>query len=434
MLLAAALLLPSSSFAAADDVNAPANGPPPVTFDAAVGAALERNPQIAAALADIQRAEAIRAQVRAAWLPSATVNAAYTRLDDDRRLGDRVLTPRDSLSVNLTLAVPLLAPARWVQSAQATEQIAITEQAAEDVRRALATAVGRTYLTLLAQHRNVEIAERSRQNAQAHREVAQRRFEQRYGSRLDQVRAAQEEATAAAQAETARAQLVRLQEALGVLLGAGRAQDAIDEPPLDANASLESALAEAARQRSDVELARRQVALAERIVDQDWTLFAPSLTGLVQPFYQEPPTATIPRTGWQAQLVFSLPLLEGGLRVAQRREHTALVARAHAVLAGVVAQVEADVRASLAELERARSALTLAKQAASLGEDALALSALAYREGATSNIEVVDAERRARDAQTAAAAADDAYRQAALDLLIAEGRFPPPRPARPARR
>jgi outer membrane protein len=43
--------------------------------------------------------------------------------------------------------------------------------------------------------------------------------------------------------------------------------------------------------------------------------------------------------------------------------------------------------------------------------------------GATTNLEVIDAQRVARDAETAAAIAEDALRRARLDLLIALGRF-----------
>ena len=51
-------------------------------------------------------------------------------------------------------------------------------------------------------------------------------------------------------------------------------------------------------------------------------------------------------------------------------------------------------------------------------------SDMAFREGATTNIEVIDAQRRARDAGTAAAIAEDAVRRARLELLVALGRFP----------
>jgi outer membrane protein TolC len=52
------------------------------------------------------------------------------------------------------------------------------------------------------------------------------------------------------------------------------------------------------------------------------------------------------------------------------------------------------------------------------------LSQVAYRGGAFTDIEVIDAERTARDADTAVAVAEDGARQARLDLLAATGRFP----------
>jgi outer membrane protein TolC len=48
----------------------------------------------------------------------------------------------------------------------------------------------------------------------------------------------------------------------------------------------------------------------------------------------------------------------------------------------------------------------------------------AWRAGATTSLDVVDAERTARDADSAAVIAEDAARQARLDLLAAAGKFP----------
>ncbi len=48
----------------------------------------------------------------------------------------------------------------------------------------------------------------------------------------------------------------------------------------------------------------------------------------------------------------------------------------------------------------------------------------AFQAGATTSLDVTDAERTARDADTAAVVAEDAVRQSRLDLLAAVGRFP----------
>jgi len=76
------------------------------------------------------------------------------------------------------------------------------------------------------------------------------------------------------------------------------------------------------------------------------------------------------------------------------------------------------------EMRRQDIALDQANQSAAFAQKALDLANLAYRAGATTNLEVIDAERQARDAETQAAIAEDASREARLDLLAASGRFP----------
>ncbi len=49
---------------------------------------------------------------------------------------------------------------------------------------------------------------------------------------------------------------------------------------------------------------------------------------------------------------------------------------------------------------------------------------VSFRAGAATNIEVIDADRRARDADRGVAIAEDTLRRARLDLLNALGRFP----------
>ena len=65
-----------------------------------------------------------------------------------------------------------------------------------------------------------------------------------------------------------------------------------------------------------------------------------------------------------------------------------------------------------------------ARLAAQHAAEVLKITDVAFRAGATTNIELIDAQRRARDADTAAVQAEDRVRQARLDLLVALGRFP----------
>ena len=152
--------------------------------------------------------------------------------------------------------------------------------------------------------------------------------------------------------------------------------------------------------------------------------YLPILSGVVQPFYQNPSSLTLPTTGWQAQLLLSLPLYDGGNRYGLKHERDALHDQAKTRLDAALRQARSEVRIAFEAVQQADGALGQSREAMKLAQEALELAQLAYRAGATSNIEVVDAERRARDAETDAAVAEDGARQARLDLLAAAGRFP----------
>ena len=68
--------------------------------------------------------------------------------------------------------------------------------------------------------------------------------------------------------------------------------------------------------------------------------------------------------------------------------------------------------------------LASAQAAADQAQQVVNIVNVSFRAGAATNIEVIDAERSARDADTAVAVAEDTLRRARLDLLLALGRFP----------
>ena len=73
---------------------------------------------------------------------------------------------------------------------------------------------------------------------------------------------------------------------------------------------------------------------------------------------------------------------------------------------------------------RSSQGLASARAAADQAQQVVNITNISFRAGAATNIEVIDAERSARDADTAVASAEDTLRRARLDLLAAAGRFP----------
>jgi outer membrane protein TolC len=206
------------------------------------------------------------------------------------------------------------------------------------------------------------------------------------------------------------------------LVGVGGPVDA-EEPNLQAPADPQQAMRDAER-RTDVVAADTRLRAADHTIRDNWTDYSPYVTALFQPFYNAPATLQAPTTGWQAQLVLSIPLYDGGLRYGQEKERAVNRDEAQATLEAALRQVRSDVRSAFEEVRRSDAALAAARRAAQLAATGLELAELVYHAGASTNLEVIDAERTARDAETAVAVAEDGARQARLDLLAATGRFP----------
>jgi outer membrane protein TolC len=395
----------------------------PMRFEEAVQRALQSNPALRVAASDAARASAQVEQARAGALPTLGVNVLGTRLDADRVLNDRVILGANQLGANVQLQVPLVAAKSWAAWKRADANADAVKANTLDMRRQVAVAAGRAWLVVLAQQRVLLAARRAQEVSFAHLQYAKDRRQAGLGSELDEIRAAQELAVARQQRATAEGTLHRLEEQLGVAVGLEAGVSAQDEEPV---LTVPSEVDVSAAARTDVKAAQSRLDATKVGTAWDWSDYTPLLSAIVQPIYQNPPTLTLPLWSFQAQLVLSLPLYDGGLRYGQQRERRALEEQATAQLEAVHRQASSEVRAALAQVTQADEALAAARDAATQASRTLDLSQQAFRAGASTNLEVVDAERRSRDADTQVALAEDAARQARLEVLAASGQFPSP--------
>jgi outer membrane protein TolC len=397
---------------------------PQVNLAEALRRSLARNPTMLVALEEIRRAEALVREVRAASLPTITGNGIYTRLDADRKFGSSVIAHQDQVSANVTLTVPLIVPQRWAAWSHASASADVIRISVEDLRRQLAVAVARAFLTIIARKHVVDANEHALKTARAHFDYAHTRLLGGIGNRMDDVRAEQQVATDQATLESSYTSLARAREALGVLLGDEGPVDAVEDIRLPAAPPFATALDDSTRRRPDVAAFKAHFDAAEQVRKDSYTDYLPFLIGTIQPFYQNPESLTQPKTGWQAQLLLTIPFYDGGLRYGLARERESLSAEARAQYEGIVRQARSDVRIAFEAVKRAEAALAAAENAARLARSAVELATIAYQAGATTNLEVIDAERAAHAADTAAANAENEAGQARIDLLAASGRFP----------
>lgn len=398
-------------------------------FDEAIQLAITKNPTVEQAAAGIVRAEALLQQARAVTLPTIDAALSTRTIGPLTKFAGEAITPRTQMNTSLAFAAPLLTPALWAQRAQARDQVGVARVAVEEVRRQIALAAAEAYLQVIALQRVVELNELARDNARAHFEFAQQRYEGGLGSRLNALRAQQELSGDEAIVEDARLAVRRAREALGVLVAADGPVDAAGEPAFDVPADVTAPDTPATAQpwlldRADIRLLQARQNAAERVVADSWREWLPQVTGLFAPQFLTPSGLFAQSRSWSASLVLSVPILDLGLRRGRARERESFLTVVRAERNEAERQARSEVRTALEAVRSTERANASARAAADQAEEVVRITDIAFRTGATTNIEVIDAQRRAREAETRATIAADAVRRARLDLLVAVGRFP----------
>ena len=273
----------------------------------------------------------------------------------------------------------------------------------------------------------VESQVRARDTAQAFYDYADSRLQAGAGSKLAALQAQQTLSSDVALVEKARLALYRAQEALGVLVAEDTPVDALDEPAFEIpdETATSARPIRTVQQRTDIRLGNLTFAANQRIVADSWKDWLPSVNGIFEPAYQHPGSVVTPSTSWTALIQFGV----AGLRRGEPAQHQAAARGDAAAVRGAAYRAAARRRGlrsveSYESVRRSEQVLSSSRAAAQEAAQVLDITQVSYRAGAATNLDVIDSQRRARDADTAVAIAEDQVRQSRLDLLTALGRFP----------
>ncbi len=259
-----------------------------VTFDEAVRRALARNPTALEAQEEVHRFHALMEAVRASSLPVLNAYATYTRIDHDRVSNGVVFTPVGSLNVSAVLNAPLIYPRGWLTWSEASDQVDVARANEADVRRTVAVATARGYLTIITQKRLLDVAGTARDNAKAHYEFTRAQRIGGVGNRLDEVRAAQEFTTDEVNVQSQAVALSRAREALGVFVATEGPVDVANEDTPDKMPTLNDAMTDAEKVRPDERARDVAAEPADRTVRHAWADYVPYLNLIATPFFQDP--------------------------------------------------------------------------------------------------------------------------------------------------
>jgi multidrug efflux system outer membrane protein len=440
--LIAAAIAPSVS-ASVVDLTKPAAVPTP-TRSVAGWAGLwaeidKRSVDVRVALAELERAEAATRVAWGAALPTLTGLASWTHYPPgggftstgsfssaSSSTGTGVTSgtgSSDTLTMQLQLAAPLISVRNWHAIATARANEDVNALSLTDVRRKLALGLARAAVSIAAAERSAQQARTDLAQSMERLGLTQKQLASGVGDMRDLVRAQQDVATTRASIAPADEALRQAREGLAALLGAP------DELGIDGDSE---ALAEqilgfcgassGASERTDVEIAKRNITIAERNVDDITLAFVPTLgvqfnVGMVGPAMLGPFNGA-----WSISGVLSVPFYDGGVRYGQKRDRVALVEEAKARLVSAQVGAEVEIAQGRRAVGVAEAAAKSAREARDLAKEADRLARLAYQNGVGTNFDLIDAGRTLRTAESTLVLRDLDVARARLSLPFLEGR------------
>ena len=294
-----------------------------------------------------------------------------------------------------SLAIPIIAPQAWANWSRAADQLDVPRASERDVQRTVAITAARAYLTIFAQKRQVDVNRQARDNSLAHMPLRRRpaagrdRQPARLGARRpgagverggapDQLREPVPEPGGA-----------------GHPARGGRRRSTSEEiPDIPAAPTLDQALDEAPT-RADVLLYRQQQKAADRSLNLSWTEYLPTHHPHRPAVLPEPRSLTTPRDRLAGA---------GAPHLVPLRRRSAL--RPHPPARGGSCRRRASSTRRCCARRTPTSAprwttwsargprWSVRRNGAQLANDAMRLADVAYRAGASTNLELIDAQRR----------------------------------------
>lgn len=404
--------------------QAPEAGQPTLerlTFDEAVERAMSENPTVGEAAQSILRAEALLDGARSVFLPLAYGGIGTTVLDEARGFDGNVVQPRTQTAFSFTVSYALFDTVRWARSRAAEDNVATARASAREARQQVAVMAAQAYLAVIGAERQVDITERNVETAQALEDYARTRLEAGQGSRLDHVRAVQQRATAETLAQVAELAVKRAREALGVAVFAPGPIGVRGEPRLPpAVLPGDDTWLEA---RPDVQRSTAQLRARDRIADDAWKPYLPTVTAGFTPRYVTPAGLFEPSNTWRVLFQLEVPLFDRSLG-AEKATKIADRETARLRLDGLRNEARSELRNAREAVARNELIMASTREAAEAAAEALRITEIAYRAGARTNIELVQAQQAARNGEIQATVAENQLREARLGLLVALGQFP----------
>jgi outer membrane protein TolC len=387
-----------------------------------VAIALERQPRLGAADADVEAGRQRVRQEIAGYLPQVSGNASASQ--NKTSAAQKTGLPGTGTSqrygyytTGFSLSQVLFDFGRnldAIQSAQALRDSLAAD--AETEREAIIRDVKQAYFDLLAARRLRGVAEETLRSNQRQLDQARGRYEVGFATKLDVTRSEVLVANTELDLLTARNSVLVAEQTLRHAMGLTEPLDfelvdMLDATPVEIPE--ERALAIALEHRPELASIRAQVRAADETAASRWKEHLPDVTGGAN--YDWSGSGSPLRSSWNYGALVNVPLFSGGLIDARVGE-----ARANARALGFQEQalkqdVALEVRRATLDLARSREAIGVSARARDQASENLELAEGRYQAGVGNVIELTDAQ-----AQKASAEAEYVRSLYAFHTAVAE--------------
>ena len=398
--------LMAAAFAVSGAAVAPAQTLPTRTLEECVAIALERQPRLGAAGADVEAGRQRVRQEIAGYLPQVSGNASAS--DSKTSAAQKTGLPGTGASqryafysAGFSLSQVLFDFGRnldAIQSAQALRDSLAAD--ADTQRETIVREVKQAYFDLLAARRLRGVAEETLRSNQRQLDQARGRYEVGFATKLDVTRSEVLVANTELDLLTARNSVLVAEQTLRHAMGLTEPLefelvDMLEATPVEIPE--ERALAIALEHRPELVSIRAQVRAAEEAVSARWKEHLPDVTGGAN--YDWSGSGKPLRSSWSYGAMVNVPLFSGGLIDARVGE-----ARANARALGFQEQsltqdIALEVRRATLDLARAREAIGVSARAREQARENLELADGRYQAGVGNVIELTDAQAQRASAE-----------------------------------
>jgi outer membrane protein TolC len=373
------------------------------------------------------QAELARAKSWSILKPQLSLQASYTRNDNETAFGDIVLNPQNQLAVQMQLQWAFLNLASIPLIQMAHLSVNQLGHASKQLKREILYGTARAYYGVLLADGLMQISRQTWKNAKEHLRISQARLKAGVTPELAVTRAQLDLAKAWQSWIQAENGLRNARLALALLLNkpSFKMRPVRPAAPTLPSGSLKDWRKQAMSRREEVKSARLAVNIAKKGATQKWMAYLPTLAAVGQIQGSNAGGFNNRNFQWSVTVVARMNLYSGGTRHLELREAYSKVLQAKLEMAKATRKVDNEVTQAYIGLGNAKIALQVAKKQLKLAKRSFELTEARYKTGVATPVEVSDALTALQSARIATLREELNFELAILQLRRAVGLFNP---------